>query len=168
MRLPLLLFLLCSTAGTASAQEINTPTESLYIELLGNTGAYSFNFDVAFPSGLGFRLGFLSASETKFSERRDYYGEQVGFSFVMMLHVLRGVGSHHFEAGAGLVAGTWRHPASTPSEHSPALTATLGYRYQPPARGLILRAGFTPAWAGEEIRPMTGMSIGYAFGALFR
>ncbi|ARA94378.1 MAG: hypothetical protein D6685_19300 [Bacteroidetes bacterium] len=163
------LILLLAGPGLATAQEARPiPIESLYVELFGNTRAHSFNVDVVFPSGIGFRIGFISGAEARFSRTfGEYVADQKGFSLLLMLNGLHGSGRHHLETGAGLLVGSWEEPLSAPVS-SPALTATLGYRYQPPQRGLVVRAGFTPAWDGSAVRPMVGVSIGYAAGRLFR
>lgn len=171
MRVELLPFLLCFACFItvdSAAQESRRPTESLYVEILGNSARYSLNFDVVFPRGLGFRFGTLTASETKRDGHGRFYSEQVGFTFLMMLNLLHGRGNHHLETGTGVIASTWRHPSSPPAFNLPAWTATLGYRYQRPAAGIVVRVGFTPAFTGKEIEPMVGASIGYAFGVLFR
>jgi hypothetical protein len=171
MRIEWWLLLLCFPfliTINSVAQDTQRPTESLYVEVLGNSARYSLNFDVVFPSGLGFRFGVLTASETKQDQQGQFYTEQTGFTFLMMLNLMHGQGPHHLETGVGIVAGTWRHPGTAPPLESPAWTATLGYRYQRPAKGIVVRVGFTPALTGKEIEPMVGASIGYAFGALFR
>ncbi|GIV57498.1 MAG: hypothetical protein KatS3mg042_0411 [Rhodothermaceae bacterium] len=170
MRIGWIILLLLVGPGRVAAQEERpAPTESLYIELLGNMGSFSLNFDVAFPRGFGFRLGFLAADELKFNETLGmHYADQKGFSFLIMLNALQGRGRHRLETGLGVVAGAWAPPATPPDRRYPVLTATVGYRYQPPKQGLVLRAGFTPTWDGARVHPRFGVSIGYAPGRLFR
>lgn len=149
-------------APAAEAQEDRRATESIYVEAFGNTGTYSLNFDVAFPAGIGFRLGALRATETEYDRvTGTYYRGRTNSAFLMMLNGFVGRNGHHAEVGAGVIAGGWEHPF-VPSLDSPALTATLGYRYQRPVRGVVVRVGFTPTWSGERIEPMVGASIGYS------
>jgi hypothetical protein len=130
--------------------------------VFGNSGVYSLNFDVAFPAGIGFRLGMLRATETEYDrELGTYYSGQTNFAFLMMVNGLIGRNAHHAEVGAGVIAGGWEHPFA-PSMDAPALTATLGYRYQRPEKGTVMRVGFTPAWSGGRIEPTVGASIGYS------
>ena len=150
---------------------------SVYAELLGNGGLYSVNFDRRLGAGAAsVRVGVASWETTgglfvgASDERRRI------ITFPVLLNALTGAGTHHLEAGAGVLLGSQTVTpgfggASTRSSIVNA-TGTLGYRRQRPGRGWVFRAGLTPFYGfgtEEEAYPERGffmsggLSVGYSF-----
>ena len=90
----------------------------------------------------------------------------MGFFPVMATYLL-GQGNSHFETALGIGIITASADIEEIDEEFSGSdiygTATLGYRYQKPTGGVIFRAGFTPAFAGGNVIPWVGVSVGYAF-----
>lgn len=144
---------------------------AVYLEILGSGGLYSLNFERR-VSALHMRVGFGSWSGD------DLFGagESEIVSVPLTLSHLRGTGNHHLESGGGLTLGNRKFTSafdeSTTSSGFVTLTGLVGYRYQKPSGGLIVRALFTPLFGlGEEDKaypdrgftPSVGFSLGYAF-----
>lgn len=146
--------------GRLDAQFSQRPGESFYFELIGNTGAHSFNFDLLFSSGLGFRAGAVLDQQQRCGFNYCYT-ETSGMSFVMTFNRMTAKPGHRFETGFGIVGGSQQVMVS-PSRRGVAFTGTVGYRYQPEERGFVFRAGFTPAFTLGWIYPRVGVSLGYA------
>lgn len=156
-------------AGTVSAQEAAPAAETVsqtrntfYVELLGNAAIYSLNYERFFTPKLGIRVGgmFLRGETSEGDEA------SVGF-FPIMATYLLGEGNSHFETGLGIGIVTASADIEEVDEEFSGsdayATATLGYRYQKPTGGVIFRAGFTPVYAGGNLLPWAGVSVGYAF-----
>ena len=168
-RTALALALSLAAAGTLSAQEAapaaETPSlarNTFFVELLGNAAIYSLNYERFFTPQLGLRVGgsFLRGQNTEGDD------VSVGFLPVMATYLL-GEGNSHFETGLGIGIVTASADIEEVDEEFSGSdvygTATLGYRYQKPTGGVIFRAGFTPVFAGGNLIPWAGISVGYAF-----
>jgi hypothetical protein len=136
---------------------------SAYLELLGNVGLSSLNYERILGPALGGRvciMAFHGESEE---------GDRVRIVLApLVANNLAGGGPHRLEVGAGPVvayaAGTIREEGiGDVSGFGVAATGTLGYRYHPPAGGLILRAGLTPLLSSAGLTSSVGLSFGYAF-----
>jgi len=156
MRNALLLLTLILTA-TASAQSRNVA----YVELGGNGVFATVNYERQLAEQWFGRAGF---SAVTVSDEND---TDLTFVVPLMVNYLTNPGSaHHLEAGAGItfVAGDSQDLYGDEDDDqisNVAGTATLGYRYQKPARGFVFRAGFTPLFDGSGILPWAGVSFGY-------
>lgn len=142
---------------------------AVYFELLGNGGLFSINYERAITPSLRLRVGaaawtaqsFWSDAETRFA------------TFPLMLHVVPGRGAHHPEAAVGVVLGRRRRdPDLGESGAFVSLTGLIGYRYEPPGRRFVFRAGLTPfygfgdsgiAYPEEGFLPSLGLSFGARF-----
>ena len=158
-------FLLVVLSQSTFGQEENEGSNhGVFLELLGNGIFYSVNYD------------------TRFSKKKDGFGGRVGFgyigvdgdhysSFPFLINYLKGKNGHYFEFGAGanyLVVDTENRINSSPSSierwEGWSGTVSLGYRFQPSEGGFLFRAGLTPIFRKDEIRPFwPQVSIGYAF-----
>lgn len=139
---------------------------ALYLELLGNGGIYSLNYELA-VGRVGVRLGgsyFAMKADGGVGEARVSVA-----SFPGMIEYRVFGAIHSFEVGAGvttfLVRSDTRVLFSRVASNNvlTAATATVGYRYAPREGGLVFRAGFTPLVAlseGLPWLPLVGMSIG--------
>jgi hypothetical protein len=167
-----LALLFAFSATTLPAQSENTSANNaIYLELLGNGGLLSLNYDLKLRDRASFRVGFGAwTAEDLWSN-----GETTVRSVPVMLNHLRGSSNHRLETGAGLLLGqkTFEN-AFGDSETTSfiSLTGTFGYRYQPTGGGVVFRAGLTPffGFGGEEsaypdkgLLLSIGLSLGFAF-----
>ena len=163
--------LLLAFALPAGAQASTAPPlrhNAAYFELFGNGGFFSINYERAVTPSLRLSVGaaswtaqsFWSDAETRFA------------TFPLMLHVLPGGGAHRFEAARGVLPGHRGRPDIGESSGFVSLTGLIGYRYEPPGRRFVFRAGVTPfygfgdsatAYPDEGFLP----SVGFSFGARF-
>ena len=140
---------------------------ALYIELLGNGGVYSINYERAVTPALRVRVGagvwtavsFWSSAETRIR------------TVPLMVQFVPGGGAHHLEAGAGVLVGH-RHRDVGESGAFASVVGLVGYRYEPPQRRFVFRAGFTPFYGfgdASAAYPDAGFlpSLGLSFGARF-
>jgi hypothetical protein len=168
-----------TTPGFAATRPVDRATDpsaaptsrairhSLYIELLGNGGFYSLNYEARLPFELTLRGGasYLGASATGETAR----GRAGLVSVPMMIGALPGFREHRLEVAAGATLFWFSGEASVlfvKAEMNEVLamgTATIGYRYTPASGGIVLRAGFTPLFAiadGVRVLPWGGVSVG--------
>ena len=142
---------------------------AVYVELLGNGGVYSVNYERALTPAVRVRVGAASwTTESVWSDAEIRIQ-----TFPMMLHVVSGGGAHHLETGIGVLPGQRRRDRDVGvSGGFVSLIGSVGYRYEPPPRRFVFRAGFTPfygfgqpsiAYPEEGFMP----SLGFSFGARF-
>lgn len=143
---------------------------SAFIEIGGPGILYSANYERFVLPRFGVRLGV-----SLFGLRERSTGDALGvFTVPVTAQYLFFPGSHHLELGLGVVAGVlWsglNGARPTPPFGLVAATATVGYRYQPPRSGFLLRVAFTPLYAGERFSPLGlpvtpwgSVSVGWAF-----
>jgi hypothetical protein len=149
--------------GTAAPARDN----AAYFELLGSGGLYSVNYERAVTRSVRVRVGagswraesFWSDAETRIR------------TFPVMLQVVPGRGAHRLEAGIGLLPGHSGRDVGVSSGFL-SLIASVGYRYEPPQRRFIFRAGFTPFYgfgASSTAYPDSGFlpSLGLSWGERF-
>ena len=151
IKVALITFCVFFFTETVSSQ-VKVPN-SVYIEVLGNGGFYSVNYDRLFCNYFGVRVG---ASYIHLGDAGQYA------SFPLMANFFIGKKKHKLEMGAGFTImneappGDFSHPDTKYFR-----TATLGYRYQ--SKENFFRIGFTPLYTGYEIIPLGGVSFGFAF-----
>ena len=166
MRLATITLSLLLFAASARAQEERPAVhESVYLELFGPVGSHSFNFDARFASGVTLRIGGALAQTTEPYCRRCTVqpAARQGLIFLTSLNYLLGAGLHHAEFGLGArveVADSGMERLAF--EERIGLLGTIGYRFQTPGRGPILRAALSPMWFGESTRLVVGISAGYS------
>jgi hypothetical protein len=133
-----------------------------YFELLGTSLVFSANYERRFDRAYVLRVG-TGFVPPVFDTDPAVLTPAATFGRVF------GDGTHHLELAAGGLA--WAHLRGG---DSPGLFATgvIGYRYQPPGAGVVVRVAFTPSVrlrnpTGEELLhtfwPGGGASIGYAW-----
>jgi hypothetical protein len=126
------LLAMLGSAGAAAAQAptLATAPNAVYVELLGNGGAYSVNYDRLLTLKVAARVGVMGLGIATDS------GSAGVLAAPVMVSYLFGEGSHHFETGIGLMlaAGAIEEVEGLEDESfSGAVgTATIGYRYQRP------------------------------------
>ncbi len=151
---------------TAMAKDTSTviqeiKAQSIFLEVGGPGLAISGNYDTRFAkarNGWGYRIG------------AGYFGSggNTVFTIPFQINYLYGESSHLIELGAGTTflnstgdnkGSYWEFDKITGF----IATATIGYRYQPPASGLTLRIAFVPILYDQGIMPIGGISVGYTF-----
>jgi len=153
----------------AQARETPYTKHCIYVELLGQGGLYSVNYEHRFSPSLSGRVGFTSWSlPTTFLFQ---VGKIDVIGFPLMLSYLTGEGNSHLEVGVGGVLGSgrwtatsfWGESVSDGPRTFVVGTATVGYRYQPVHKGFLFRIGATPIFGSSGVRMLGGLSGGYAF-----
>lgn len=177
------LFLRISVYGQNTDAGINEfddiSRNTLFLELLGNGGVYSLNYDRIIAPNIAVRAGFsfIPLSVNNYQEILSF---PVGASYLFNFPNT----PSHIEAGLGL---TYLHTATsvqrfqTPSSTSPLLLQhwltvipMLGYRLQPKHGGFNFRILWTPIAANYLMSLNTfsdfstrwnwvGVSVGYTF-----
>lgn len=159
-----LLILSLTLAAVPCFAQKTSARNSIYLELLGSGGIYSFNYDRMFTENISGRIGvmYFPAVPSLFSSVENL------FIMPFTLNFLIGENSHKLELGAGIVYGqanvgiTFNNETETSSAISE--TFTIGYRYQQRLGGFLFRIGFTPLFRfGEIFMPWGGISIGFSF-----
>jgi hypothetical protein len=148
------------------AQELLIPKNSFYLELLGNGGLYSINYERNITSNTCIRIGFATWKVTDIMSK-TYMGRMT--TVPVLASYYTGLKKSHFEIGGGFLFGKENMYNGT----NPILNLTLfiGYRYQPQNRGIIFRAGFTPFLSLDKkadypdpgLSLSGGISTGYHF-----
>jgi hypothetical protein len=136
---------------------------AVYLELLGNGGLYSVNYDRKVGDQLSLRAGVARWTSI------ELFGGSSTFTTVPLLtNLLIGRGSHRLEVGAGVMIGSERiQEAQRTSLLN--LTSTIGYRFQPLTRGAFLRISLVPEYSLRGDYPEDGffifpaLSVGFAF-----
>jgi len=138
---------------------------SIYLELLGNGGFYSVNYDRQFSDDFGARIGFMYVEDFLF------FTDVKILLIPITLNYLIGSGNNKLELGGGPLIGfeSGRDSFLGLSEGEKSsgsrigATATIGYRYQKSDGGFLFRIGFTPLFTSEGILPWAGISLGFSF-----
>ena len=161
------------TPAPGMAPADSSARNSVYLELLGNGGVYSFNFEREILPHLGLRIGAATWED----EGEGFFGSTSThrhITFPLMLNYGMGGGNSRLELGGGLLLGQSKRTGYEERTTSGflSLTASIGYRYQRPRGGVLFRAGLTPfysldsredAYPDAGLSASLGMSIGYAF-----
>jgi len=128
-------------------------TNSIYLELGGNSFLYSLNYDKLFRTSDATKIALGAGLEYLTYMNAD--GNDYGASLCLTpaVNLLFGKASHNLETGVSLflISGTVL-PA-----------ARIGYRYQPVNGGFLFRIGFTPIITTSIFIPWGGISLGYTF-----
>lgn len=135
--------------------------QAVYLELLGNGGLGTLNWDCFLTDHLVVRAGGLILPT----------GDNTLFIGTLDLHWVWGKTKHklRLETGLGVSVaegGVMREDI----EGLVGLTGTIGIRYQPKPKGLLMRLSFNPILTHEDgntskliLAPWGGLSIGYSF-----
>ena len=164
-----LLFVLAAVPAYGQETAVPARPNAVYFELFGNGGVFSVNYERALTPRVRLRGGVASwTSESFFSDAETSFT-----TFPLMLQFVQGGGAHHAEAGAGVLLGHGSREFSVDESGGfVSLVGLIGYRYEPPQRRLVLRAGFTPFYGFGDpsvAYPEKGFmpSIGFSVGARF-
>ena len=171
----LLLVAACTTELYAQASSASfTAKNAVYLEIGGNAGYYSLNYDrIVYQKG-NFRAAVragLGVIPTKF-ESKTYWGAMVPLELIGLV----GRSKHFLETGLGFTP--FLFPARdlgsferiyTGYKLESTIPFRIGYRYQKPDGGFIFRVGYTPFLDFSEGRHniyqllFGGISIGKSF-----
>jgi hypothetical protein len=145
---------------------------NVYLELLGNGGLYSINYERRLTEQLGLRAGIArwTADDWWSDAQTTITSLPLGVSF------LPGSGTRRIELGAGILVGQRQRTGALGSAGQTngftSLTGVVGYRFQPARSGWLFRVGFTPfyglgdedaAYPDQGFLPSIGVSAGYSF-----
>lgn len=138
-----------------SQARINKFNNNIYLEVFGNAGAYSLNYDRTIISDASLRGGIMVAKANndllfvfpllvnyRFNIGRDFLEIGVGKTFVDLKSESKKIGFIE------LKGNLW--------------TSVIGYRIQT-EDGLNFRVAFTPFYYDRKFVPFGGFSIGYSF-----
>ena len=180
MRPSLLLAAALLAPATALAQQLPVSAgeslgarNAIYVELFGNGGVASINFERAIAPQLKLRAGW---GEWSTEESTDFNATRKKFNvFPIMLQNVRGQGTHHLELGLGVMLGRRSEEYGTTTGTATKTTTLgdveglIGYRRQRPTGGFVFRAGLTPEYAFAGDYPSKGafLSAGLSFGWAF-
>lgn len=178
----LLISILLFSFISASAQDEDEKEfrkNTVYLELLGNGGYYSLNYDRIFEIKpkikISTRIGF-----TYFPDLFGNGFRQVGpLTEVSILYSLFN-NKHFLELGSGLSyfhQGYMINPGYTYNEAVLFFIPRLGYRFQQPNGGLFFKIGFLPIYEWLVFKPQFfplnreyhrwymygGVAVGYSF-----
>jgi hypothetical protein len=149
--------------------DARTAENSIFLELLGNGGLYSINYEHLFAdSGFGARVGFsyfgISAADSTSSA-------SVSLITVPVLanYYIGGV-NHKLQLGLGVTivylsaaSGAFGAGYTSGSGAGVAGTGVIGYRYLPHDGGFDFGVGFTPLFGAGGFAPFGGIHGGYLF-----
>jgi len=165
MKLKLLVALtLVTLSFSAFAQ-----TKSIYLELLGASGAAGVNYDSRFEgnSGLGYRVGLGYGFSRSSGAFGNYSQDVIGIPAA--INYLFGENKSNFELGLGLLNAICfdKQDNAKALGWGYSIFGDIAYRFQP-IKGFMFRAGITPSFYIHE-RVIHGnwfwpqISIGYSF-----
>ncbi|HEY0040872.1 MAG TPA: hypothetical protein VGB71_09430 [Flavisolibacter sp.] len=162
-KLVLLLFL-CFISSLAFSQGSNKKTSPFasngFLEVGGAGGFLSLNYDRRFSNannGFGGRIG-IGIGE---GQPTHMFPDLV-LTIPIAVNYLAGQGPHYFEIGAGVTIGTSEFGIINGKRQSLLFVPSLGYRYQKPIKGFMLRVVASPLIA-SGVDFWAGVSFGRRF-----
>jgi hypothetical protein len=164
-----LFFIVISANISAQERQNDFRKNALYFEGLGQGLLYSLNYDYRIRQNISLRAGFTHWSLNPLFLLTT--GKLSYTSFPIMINYLTGKKDNLFELGGGIMPafvsldGTEIFWGSEIKEKGSTIlgTATVGYRYQPLAGGLMGRIGLTPIFTFDKFIIYFGFSLGYSF-----
>jgi hypothetical protein len=160
----------------------NKYVKNAYLELLGNAGLYSFNFDMRTEKGIrdkwGFRIGF---GVLKFSAKDSANIENIKLSAVGIpfgLNYLIGKKENFLELGIGATYFNIKYKGqeltSTQLENYEIKlfgenlstmigTFNIGFKHVPFKNGFMYKIALTPLLISNQVIPFLGFGFGYKF-----
>ena len=168
--------LVCTAAQlhAQSEPEPRTAFNAVYLELLGNGGPFSINYDRRVGEDVAVRIGFASWTADDL-----FLGDEAETEIITVpvtVSWLPGTPSRGVELGGGVLLGNRKQDVpfedGSTSSTFVSLTGIAGYRWQPADGGWTFRVGFTPffglgdsdvAYPERGFFPSGGVSVGYSF-----
>lgn len=152
----------CSIAKSDDSTSVERQIQlrhTLYLELLGNSGVLSFNYDLMYNQVVSLRVG-------------------IGLGLLGMVNGIINLKDHNIELGVGgsYTDGSFGSDGGSLKTNKSWLTGTLAYRYQPQDSHWFIKVGLTPIFQPEHQNSKYpwikepalflwwgGVSIGYSF-----
>jgi hypothetical protein len=171
MRSGLFIFLISICASGAIAQTDSshadantTASNAVYLEVGGPAILYSINYDRMISTRFGFRVGLSNIPSSSYIED----GVLNTLTFPVFLNWFPGASSHssygvEFDAGLVIQSGKFILDYPDITAQGSFLSVGVGYRYQPPDGGFLLRLMLTPLFFSDQTFVWCGASIGSAF-----
>ena len=168
LKCAIIIALLFSSSHMAFAQDARRAKNSLYLELLGNGGLYSVNYDRMLSDNFGVRLGVsrFGFDAITLDQDPDADAKISVSTLTLMTNYLVGKGKHRLELGVGAMAAFASADVDGVggvSGKGLSGTGTIGYRIQPLDGGFLFRVGFTPLYNKDGFSTWYGISLGAAF-----
>jgi hypothetical protein len=137
-----------------------------FLEVAGNGGLYSINYERIVVDHFTLRLGFAT-----WNLGDDLGGGKTGIvTLPVLANLLLGRKKSKLEVGVGFLFG--REKSNNQRSSIFDLTGVIGYRYQPRNGGFMFRVGITPFYVlngaddpypGAGLTLSGGLSVGYNF-----
>jgi hypothetical protein len=153
-------------AKPATPSDGRTANNAVYLELLGNGGLYSINYE-RMIGDFGVRVGASYFSVSGSDGTTSASASLMTFPIVASYYL--GPGNHKLQLGLGATIFDVSASASTVgfvgsgSGVSAAATGVIGYRYVPKNGGFDFGIGFTPLLGPGGLSPFGGMHFGAVF-----
>jgi len=154
----LIVFFILISLSEGKSQEVVQARNSVFFEVLGNGGLFSINYERGFTPDLYGRLGFGSWTS-------NFMGSETRMTtFPVLVTYFTGHKKSHFEIGGGFLFGKAKDDIG--SNAILDLTSFIGYRYQSPGKGIVLRVGLTPFLSldNKANYPDKGLLLSGGFG----
>lgn len=160
-------------SAPAKSEKSGLHRSSIYLELLGQGGLYSLNYDLKVSPKISLRAG-ISVWGFKSIDFIFFQMNEFKFrSFPIMVNYLPGKRSSRLELGLGIMPTYIStgggsvfyliHSDEPTKETIFPLVGNIGYRYQPEDGGIMFRAGLTPSLSSGGPGLSFGISIGFSF-----
>lgn len=156
-KLSFVLFALILSGNLAAQDSLSYSKNNLYLELLGNGGIGSVNFERLIERNAYFRIGgavWPASSCSGFNFNRLTYILITGMGILVIIHK-----NSYLEIGACATIPVYQ-------EHYGAelfITGVLGYRLQPNNAGFFLRITGLAMYVEHQFYLWPGLSLGYNF-----
>jgi hypothetical protein len=144
---------------TTFSQNLQKPVSSMFLELGGNAGLLSVNYDQRFQKGNG---GFGWKAGLGIGAIPSGHSFGATPTVPLGINYLLGKGSHYLEAGLGVTLGAKKFSPSGDGISSVFFVPNLGYRLQPPNGGFTIRL-FAAPFIGSQTEISGGLSLGSSF-----
>lgn len=128
---------------------------NIYLEVFGNAGAYSFNYDRVIIKNFSMRVGFMVLKSEK----------NFVTAFPVLVNYRFDINKNYLETGIGLTFFSLPNDfelLGTIEKNGSILTSTISYRIQSDI-GTNFRISFTPFFYNKKFIPLGGFSFGYSF-----
>lgn len=161
----LIVLVFFSVSVGSFAQDTTVASNAIYLELGGNAGYGSLNYERMILSKNKFQLSVRAGLSTlKMVDYRDKFNPDI--IIPVALNVTYG-NNHKIETGIG---STYTNMVNVGGNLSPERTSVLngnlhlGYRYQKSNGGILFRVCYTPLFESfNSFRHWAGISVGYTF-----
>jgi len=159
-KLILLLFITFNTTSLlaqVSDNEVNKSKleNNIFLELFGNAGAYSFNYDRVIIKNISARAGIMVLKSD----------DDFVTAFPVLINYCFNLNTNYLEVGIGLTFFSLPNDfelLGLIEKNGSILTGAVSYRVQTDI-GVNFRISFTPFFYNKEFIPFGGFSIGYSF-----